>query len=72
MDNVRKHTSQESPDDVGKTIANIKSNMREHVAKQETHASLCNECKFETKLECILTDHVAKHRCQGSCDGNCK
>ena len=29
-----------------------------------SHASSCKKCNFETKTECKLTDHVAKHRCQ--------
>ena len=52
--------------------ANIASNLKENVAKQERHASSCNKCNFETKTKGKLTDHVVKHRNQESTDDKSK
>ena len=41
---MAKHSSQGSPDDKSKTIANFTSNLKEHVTKYENHESSCDKC----------------------------
>ena len=46
-------------------------NLKEYVAKQETHASYCQKCNYKTKTEGKLTNHVAKHERHASFCDNC-
>ena len=56
----------------GLTRANIASNLKENVAKQESHASSCNKCNFETKTKGKMADHMGKYRHQESNDNKSK
>ena len=44
---MAKHSSQGSPDDKSKTIANIMRNLKEHVTKYENHESSCDKCELK-------------------------
>ena len=44
---MAKHSSQGSPDDKSKTIANFTSNLKEHVTKYENHESSCDKCELK-------------------------